>query len=117
MRPTPMKEDEQAASVAQCDRKCVVLLDKFGYDTCRHSDGASFFPPQDYRVRLVTAADKLSEADRPEIEAAVGVSAYDDEAIIDAARELYSAGHTKAEQFVTITEMLIIPIARLREEL
>lgn len=102
-------------------RSCVpvIVLDDRGYGFFHDRHGRSFLPASRYAVRLITDVTKLGQSEAPELESVVGVRSDggDGECYIQAARFLHSFGGRAAARLVAVTERLMVPAARLREEL
>ena len=98
----------------------VIVLDSRGYAFYRDHRGRSFLPADRYTVRLVTDIAKVGQAQAAELEAVVGVEGDDGRnvgAYLRAARFLHSSGGRPAARLVAVTERLMLPAARLRQEL
>lgn len=98
----------------------VIVLDDRGYAFFHDQHGRSFLPASRYAVRLVTDVTKLGQSEAPELESVVGVrgnGGNNAECYIQAARFLHSFGDRTAARLVAVTERLMVPAARLREEL
>lgn len=97
----------------------VIVLDSRGYGFYRDHRGQSFLPASRYAVRLVTDISKVDQSKAPELDAVVGVQGDDGrngDAYVQAARFLNAFGGQPATRLVAITERLMLPAARLREE-
>jgi hypothetical protein len=95
----------------------VILLDRSGYSLYQDPAGRNFIPTDRYFVRLVTDISRLDEARGAELESVVAVPGGNDEAMAHAVRSQYEFGGRRAARLVAVTERLLLPAARLREEL
>jgi len=94
----------------------VILLDSNGYASYHDPRGASILSADRYCVLLVTDTAKASQATGAGLEAVVGIRG-DDQARAGAVRFLYSLGGSDAIRLATVSERLLLPAARIREEL
>lgn len=95
----------------------MILLDSIGYSSYRDQAGRRFLPADRYAVRLVTDVRRVAEAQGDEIESVIGVPKYDERAVADAVRFQAGLRGVRATRLVAVTERLLLPAARLREEL
>jgi len=112
--------DATAASAAAAgpgSRAPVVLLDSIGYSFYQDPAGRKFLPADRYAVRLVTDIRRVAEACGDELESVIGVPKYDEQAVADAVRFQAERHGVRAARLVAVTERLLLPAARLREEL
>jgi biotin carboxylase len=98
-------------------RTPVVLLDTIGYAFYQDADGRRYLQPDRYEVRLVTDRNRLAEAAGAELSVVVGVDKHDEHALGDAVRFMTTFGATPATRLVAVTERMLLPAARLRQEL
>jgi biotin carboxylase len=98
-------------------RLSVILLDSIGYSFYQDLDGRKFMPADRYRVRLVTDIRKVPEAIGHELESVIGVPKHNEREIADAVRFQAALGGIPATRLIAVTERLLLPAARLREEL
>lgn len=95
----------------------MILLDSIGYSFYRDPAGRRFLPADRYAVRLVTDIHRVAEAEGDELDSVIGVPKYDERAVADAVRFQAGLRGVKAAKLVAVTERLLLPAARLREEL
>ena len=95
----------------------VVVLDHIGYRYYQDADGRKFLPAGDYQVRLVTDLRRVGQAVGDEVVSVVGIRRGDQAVLADAARFQFAHAGRPAERLVAITESLLLPAARLRDEL
>jgi biotin carboxylase len=98
-------------------RTPVILLDSIGYLSYRNQAGHRFLPADRYAVRLVTDVRRVAEAEGEELESVIGVPKYDERAVADSVRFQAGLRGVRATRLVSVTERLLLPAARLREEL
>lgn len=98
-------------------RTPVILLDSIGYSAYRDRAGRRFLPADRYAVRLVTDVRRVAEAEGEELESVIGVPKYDERAVADSVRFQAGLGGVRAARLISVTERLLLPAARLREEL
>lgn len=96
--------------------KPVIVIDRVGYSFYK-APKSGYLSSGRFRVRLVTAMDKLNEVEGTEIEAVLAVPRSDHVAFLDGARFMYNLGGVRAERIVAVTERYLINAAQLREEL
>lgn len=98
-------------------RTPVIVLDQLGYQVYRDVDGQPFLSAEDYEVRLVTDLNRIGQAAGHELAAVVGVPRSDIDQSLAAVRFLHEYGGRPARGLVAVTENLLLPAARLRDEL
>jgi biotin carboxylase len=98
------------------ERTPIILLDNLGYGLYKDSGQRPFLHADRYDVRLVTDLAKIAEANGSELESVVGVTLSDEQSLQEAVEFQYRAGGRPAAGIVAISESLLLPAARLREE-
>jgi len=101
--------------MASAGRQTVMLIDRIGYSQYRRPDGRSFFPDDEYDVVVITDRAKLPQVKGKEVVAAVGIDIDDIDLLASSARMFHA--RFGVDRIVAISERLLLPAARLREEL
>jgi pimeloyl-ACP methyl ester carboxylesterase len=95
----------------------VLVLDHIGYRYYQDEDGRRFLPAKEFEVRLVTDIRKLGQATGDELASVVGIPRGDETTLNAAARFQAGYGGRPVRHLVAISEGLLLPAARLRDEL
>jgi biotin carboxylase len=97
----------------------LVLLDRLGFSSHYYADagGRSIFAPDEFEVRLVTSLKRLPMAVGEALSSVIGLSEFDDDSVLEAARFLAGLRGVKPKAVVALNENVLLSAAVVREQL
>lgn len=97
----------------------ITFLDRLGFTSHYYHtpQGASLFSADRFDVRLITPVEKLPLATGDSLRSVLGVRSFDHATLRDAADFQNNVGGVKSQRLVVLTERLLLPAARLRDDL